>query len=102
MGDLFLIVLVIWSEMCVISHYQNLRDGIYEATDLHLAAMTALTPGEAPSDILTPPVVLSVDLAAVDTAPPPYVLVVERQARPAQARAVSPPPTYEECCEKKT
>ena len=30
MGDLFCVLLFIWAELCVVSHYQNLRDGVRE------------------------------------------------------------------------
>lgn len=33
MGDLLVLVLFVWAEMCVISHYQNIRDGIHEFDD---------------------------------------------------------------------
>ena len=43
MGDILVVLLFFWCEMCVISHYQNLRDGVDELELAGASGMTLMT-----------------------------------------------------------
>ena len=95
MGDLFCVLGFIWAELCVVSHYQNLRDGVREDLthwvhgmaasnanaaaagqgDIFFAPMSPRSSGappayEAPGVAL--PSNLSVDISSDADLPPPY------------------------------
>ena len=115
MGDLLCVLLFIWAECCVVSHYQNLRDGVRE--DLVVARWTTdggegfiITqqlqqpqqqqqqqppPGYEAAQYQLPSN-MSVDISSDADLPPPYPGNNEARTE-AEADKVIAPPSYDDC-----
>ena len=126
MGDLLCIILFIWAELCVISHYQNIRDGVHEDTGEatlfapharnlntpntceeapEMAIFSQMQPNSVALPLLDRNWSLDSNCSANDP-PPPYPGALSSPSPQSSSSAATsaaaaatnaPPPKYEEC-----